>query len=65
MSRGGKREGAGRPMGSTMSDQLKRNQYSTRLPLWLINWLKGQSSSQSQVIEDALIKTHKLKTPKK
>jgi len=31
---------------------------------WIKNWLKEQDRSQSVIIEEALIKTYKLKPPK-
>jgi len=59
--RGGKRDGAGRPKTPL---NLKKIQGNYRLPQWLVAWLRSQSQPQAQIIEDALIKVHKLKPPK-
>ncbi|MCK5616652.1 hypothetical protein KAR91_83095 [Candidatus Pacearchaeota archaeon] len=42
---------------------LKKNQISLKLPQWLIEWLDEQPQSRAILIEDALKKKHKLKTP--
>jgi hypothetical protein len=36
---------------------------SYRLPPWLVAWLRDQPIAASAVIEEALIKRHKLKAP--
>lgn len=65
MSRGGKRKGAGRPFGATSPEQFRREPYATRLPLWLIKWLKSQPQSQGKMIEEGLIEAYELEPPKR
>lgn len=43
----------------------KRQGVYIKLPPWLKSWLKAQSRSQGATVEEALIKAHKLKEPKK
>jgi len=47
--RGGKRKGAGRPLGSDNKERI-----TIRLPVWLKVWLKEQPESQAVLIERAL-----------
>lgn len=49
MSRGGKRPGAGRPRAEN-----KRVAVTVRLPPDLVDWLRAQPDSQSEVIRRAL-----------
>lgn len=51
MTRGGKREGAGRPAGSTKDDN--KVMLSIRIDRKLMAWLKRQAN-QARTIEDAL-----------
>lgn len=53
MARGGKRDGAGRPSEG-------RVMVSVRLPIWLVEWLRSQDASQAALIEDALVRQHRL-----
>ena len=63
MTRGGKREGAGRPLGSS-KPPVKRP-VSVKLPIWLANWLKKREGSQARLIEKALIGFYGLRVPRK
>lgn len=58
---GGARQGAGRKPRDPL---LKKNAVGYRLPQWLITWMSEQEEPNSILIEDALIKQHKLKPPK-
>jgi hypothetical protein len=65
MTRGGQREGAGRPEGSTIPNPKKM--VTIRLKPYLAAWLKKKSRpglSQSDLIEKALIEYYDLKSPK-
>jgi hypothetical protein len=72
--RGGKRPGAGRPIGSTMPAELKRRVFNVRLPAWLCKWLAEhawlckwlaeQPESSGRLIERSLIMTYDIKEPK-
>jgi len=42
---------------------LKKNMISVKLPQWLIEWTAEQPESRAVLIEDALKKVHKLKSP--
>ncbi len=55
---GGYRQGAGRKR--LPSNQVKRL-FTVRLPTYLIDWLRVQGTSQAVLIEDALVKEHRLK----
>jgi hypothetical protein len=58
----GSYRGGGRPKGSTISPQLKRESLTNfRLPKWIIDWIKSQERSGGRVIEEALIKHYRLK----
>jgi hypothetical protein len=61
MSRGGKREGAGRP---PIYHQLVKVPVGYKLPRWLVEWLREQEMPAAHLIEEALMKRHKLKPPK-
>jgi len=65
--RGGPREGAGRPSG------MNRVPLNVKLPEWLVRWLKREvktarafnaKTSQSMMIEKALIEYYNLKEKK-
>ena len=57
--RGGKREGAGRPV---VPGYLKRNELTGfRVQQWIIKWLKKQPESGGRLIENALIERYNLK----
>ncbi len=59
--RGGKREGAGRPKGSThIPAQFKRVTVSFRLPQHLVDWIKAQPIPMATLMED-LIYEHMTK----
>ena len=62
MSKGGKREGAGR---KPLSDDLKKQPCPIKLQQWLIDEVDSRLGSRAVVIEKALIKAYKLKEPKK
>lgn len=55
--RGGKREGAGRPKGTTKERRVK---FTITLPKDLKEWVDKQTLSQSKVVERALIEYRKL-----
>jgi len=58
---GGKRRGAGRPRGSTKPG--RKVPISTKLPPWLVEWLRAQERPQAQLIEEALIEHYHLTAP--
>lgn len=58
MGRGGKRKGAGR---KPVDELLKKVPYSTKLPRWLVEWLRKQKPNAATIIEDAVSKEHDLK----
>lgn len=58
--RGGKREGAGRPLTPPL---LKKAPISLKLPRWLIEWMDDQTESRAVLIEDALKRRHKINPP--
>ena len=60
MSRGGRREGAGRP---PIDQRLVKVPVGYKLPRWLVEWLREQDEPAAQLIEDALRRRHKLKPP--
>ena len=59
-SRGGKRDGAGRKAAAAA---LQRAPITIRLPAWLIEEIDGMELGRREVIEAALIKAYKLKSP--
>lgn len=61
MARGGKREGAGRP---PLDPQLVKVPVGYKLSRWLVEWMREQETPSAQLIEAALMKTHKLKPPR-
>ena len=63
--RGGKRTGAGRPLGSKMDQRFRRDRLDIRLPRWLMRWLKGQRKPASRVVEGALVETFNLEGPER
>jgi len=57
---GGKRDGAGRP---PIDPRLVKVPVGYKLPRWLVEWMRVQPESQAVLIESALKKQHKLKSP--
>jgi len=57
---GGKRKGAGRPQ---IDPNKLKIPVAYRLPRWLVEWIRSQDEPASILIENALIKRHKLKPP--
>jgi len=57
---GGARQGAGR---KPAPPALKKMPVSLKLQRWLIEWLDTQPESRAVLIEEALIRRHKLKPP--
>jgi hypothetical protein len=55
---GGARAGAGRP---TINPLLRKSPATVKLPQWLLDWMREQDEAQSVLIEQAMIKTYKLK----
>lgn len=43
--------------------ELKKIPVGLKLPRWLVEWMREQPESQAVLIEDALKRRHKLKTP--
>ena len=43
---------------------LRRVNVPVRLPAWLVEWMAQQPETPATLIEDALLKAHKLKAPK-
>ena len=62
--RGGKRQGAGRPKGTTMPENQRRKTVSVCIPLWLAEWLSNHPESSGRLVERALIMTYGIKEPK-
>lgn len=60
MSRGGKREGAGRP---PIDPQMVKVPVGYKLPRWLVDWIRQQDEPAAQMIEEALRKVHHLRPP--
>ena len=60
MSRGGKREGAGRP---PIDPQMVKVPVGYKLPQWLVDWIREQDEPAAQLIEAALCKAHHLRPP--
>ena len=61
---GGPRPGAGRPKGTGkpwQDPEQLREVVSVRLPRFIVEWLKSQPEPQTKLIEDAIIRTYKLK----
>jgi hypothetical protein len=56
-TRGGKRQGAGRPRTPA---HLLKIPISVKLPRWLIEWMATQPESRAILIERALCETHKI-----
>lgn len=55
-----------KPRGRPKSDpELRKMHYSTRLPAWLIVWLRAQDMASSIIIQDAVVSIHGLQPPKK
>jgi hypothetical protein len=47
-----------------MPAQLRRVMLTgTRLPQWIVDWIKSQERSGGRIIEEALIKHYRLKAP--
>lgn len=57
MSRGGKREGAGRPR---IDPELLKIPVGYKLPRWLVEWLREQDDSAAVIIESALSDKHNI-----
>jgi len=53
-------KGAGR---KPAPPNLKKNSVHMKLPQWLIEWTAKQPQSRAVLVEEALKKTHNLKTP--
>ena len=45
--------------------QVKKETKGIRLPLWMWDWLDGQDDARGVIVEDAIKKVHKLKTPQR
>ena len=61
VSAGGKREGAGRP---PVNPLLKKIPSGYKYSQWILDWLREQPEAAGVLLEQALIKQHKLKPPK-
>jgi len=61
MSRGGKREGAGRKAAPPL---LKKTARSVKLPEWLWQWMDKQpDTNRAKLIEEALCEKYSLEPP--
>lgn len=60
---GGPRPGSGRPPIPSELKYLEQVQYDTRLPRWLVEWLRAQDQPATKLIEAALLKTYGLEPP--
>ena len=61
MTPGGARFGAGAPL---KDPRLKKIQHNTKLPRWLVQWIRMQPIPAALLIERALMARHNLKAPK-
>ena len=43
---------------------LRRVNVPLRLPTWLVQWMVEQTETPAELIEAALLKTHKLRPPR-
>jgi len=62
--RGGAREGAGRPKGirkKIKSPSEYRQTIGVRLPAWIVDWIKAHPDPAGRIIENAILKTYKIK----
>lgn len=59
---GGKRPGAGRKV---HDPEMRAIPFATRLPSWLVNWLRQQPEPQSKVVQRALEQYYRANTPTK
>lgn len=57
-NQGGKRKGAGRP---SLPEALKRQPCPIKLPQWIIDDIDSRPGSRAATLEEAYIKTYKLK----
>jgi hypothetical protein len=64
MPSGGRRKGAGRPKGTTVPDQYRREVFTCRLPRYVIDWLRRQDESQGNLITRAVVDLYAVKPPK-
>ena len=59
--------GAGRPPGAKndmkINPMLRRDHYNTRLPRYIIEWLRGQTESVGKIITDALVEKYGIQEP--
>lgn len=60
MSRGGAQPGSGRP---ACPPGFKKLTKGVRLTEWVWDWLDAQDDPRGTMLEEALIKVHKLKPP--
>ena len=60
MTRGGKRPGAGR---KALPRELIRKPVTIRLPMWIIDTMDEMEGNRTEIIELALLNTHKLVPP--
>ncbi len=51
----------GRPYASP---QLQRVIVPLRLPRWIRDWMDSTGLTRAEIVEDAVVKRHKLKPPK-
>lgn len=62
-TRGGRREGAGRPF-ENIPAFLTRETFTIRLPLWLIEKIPTLGDNRTEIIETALVEHYKLSPPR-
>ena len=57
--------GAGRNQGRKVKggEEFRRVQFATRLPRWLITWLRLQPDNATTLIEEALIQHNQITPP--
>lgn len=60
---GGKRQGAGRPKGSTIPKSRKRQTVTISLSPWVADWLRNHPESSGRLVERALIMVYGIKKP--
>jgi hypothetical protein len=57
---GGKREGSGR---RPVDPALKKMPIFLKLPQWMLDWMATREENRAELIEQALMKVHKLTPP--
>lgn len=60
LRKGGERLGAGRPTGRRSVDEINRRiQFQVRLPRYVVEWLRSEKETATEIIERSLIEKHR------